>query len=232
MDKNYYDMYNKVEKGEVNKIPDFKNNNNISAFYNGVRRASNIIDDESPKVEWIIEKILDNRKSKFVIFSHYINMGIKPIMAELDKKKISYMSVTGSMNIQNRKEAVELYNSGKIKILFISKAGSEGLDLKNTNYIIILESSWNENEIEQIIGRGIRYKSHIDLHKSKQKVSVYQLYCVKPKEYENLDIIVKNYLLDYKDEILSVDIYLRNYAKIKQIKIEDFYKAIRKIIKN
>ena len=59
MDKNYYNMYNKVEKGEVNKIPDFKNNNNISAFYNGVRRASNIIDDESPKVEWIIEKILD-----------------------------------------------------------------------------------------------------------------------------------------------------------------------------
>ena len=140
-------------------------------------------------------------------------------MAELDKKKISYMSVTGSMNMQNRKEAVELYNSGKIKILFISKAGSEGLDLKNTNYIIILESSWNENEIEQIIGRGIRYKSHIGLKKSKQKVSVYQLYCVKPKEYENLDMIVKNYLLDYKDDILSVDIYLRNYAKIKQIKI-------------
>ena len=232
MDKNYYDMYNKVEKGEVNKIPDFKNNNNISAFYNGVRRASNIIDEESPKVDWIIEKILENRKSKFVIFSHYINMGIKPIMKELEKKKIDYMSVTGSMNMENRKEAVELYNSGKIKILFISKAGSEGLDLKNTNYIIILESSWNENEIEQIIGRGVRYKSHIGLSKSKQKVSVYQLYCVKPNEYKNLDIIVKNYLLDYKDDILSVDIYLRNYAKIKQIKIEDFYKSIRIIINN
>jgi superfamily II DNA or RNA helicase len=230
MDKNYYDMYNKVEKGEVKKIPDFKNSNNIGAFYNGVRRASNIIDEESPKVDWIIEKILDNPKSKFVIFSHYINMGIKPIITELDKKKISHMSVTGNMNIDNRKEAVDLYNSGKIKILFISKAGSEGLDLKNTTYIIILESSWNENEIEQIIGRGVRYKSHTGLSKSKQKVSVFQLYCVKPNEYENLDTITKNYLLDYKNDILSVDIYLRNYAKIKQIKIEHFYKAIRKII--
>ena len=230
MDKKYYDMYEKVEKGEVNKIPDFKNNNNISAFYNGVRRASNIIDDESPKVEWIIEKILENNKAKFVIFSHYINMGIKPIMLELNKKKINYMSITGEMNIKNRKEAVELYNSGEIKILFISKAGSEGLDLKNTTYIIILESSWNENEIEQIIGRGVRFKSHIALKKSKQKVSVYQLYCVKPNEYENLDIITKNYLLDYKNEILSVDLYLRNYAKIKQIKIEAFYKSIRKIL--
>ena len=33
--------------------------------------------------------------------------------------------------------------------------------ITNENYIIILESSWNENEIEQIIGRGVRYKSHI-----------------------------------------------------------------------
>ena len=230
MDQNYYEMYNKVEKGEVKKIPDFKNSNNISAFYNGVRRASNIIDEESPKVDWIVEKILENPKSKFVIFSHYINMGIKPIIKELDKKKKEHMSITGNMNMEKRKEAVDLYNSGKIKILFISKAGSEGIDLKNTTYIIILEPSWNENEIEQIIGRGVRYKSHSSLKQSKQKVSIYQLYCVKPEEYENLDIITKNYLLDYKEDILSVDLYLRNYAKIKQIKIEDFYKSIRKII--
>ena len=43
-------------------------------------------------------------------------------------------------------------------------------------------------------------------------------------------MITQNYLLDYKNEILSVDLYLRNYAKIKQIKIEDFYKSIKKII--
>ena len=47
-------------------------------------------------------------------------MGIKPIMKYLDLKKIPYGYVTGDLSIQQRQKAVEDYNSGKSKILFIS----------------------------------------------------------------------------------------------------------------
>ena len=89
-----------------------------------------------------------------------------------------------------------------------------------------MEPSWNENSIEQIIGRGVRYKSHENLPKYKQNVTIYKLYCIKPKEYKNINNITNNYLLEYKDEMLSVDIYLRNYSWLKQQEIISFFNLL------
>ena len=227
MPPEYLKIYNKIEKGEAAKIPAFRDKN-IQVFYNGVRRASNVINSLSPKNEWILQKILMNKPSKFLIFSHFLEMGIIPVMKRLDEHDMKYLSVTGDMTIQQRKHAVDEYNSGNVNILFISKAGSEGLDLKNTTYIILMDPSWNENEIEQIIGRGVRYKSHHALATTKRKVIIYKLYCIKPIEYKNLEIINKNNLLEYKDEILSIDFYLKNYSKLKQQDINSFYDLIQK----
>lgn len=227
MDEQYLKSYEQVETGEVKRIPDFKDKN-IQVFYNGIRRASNILDKKSPKVDWIIDKIKSEPKAKYIIFSHFINMGIKPVMKYLDEKNISYGYVTGDLSIEERQKAVEEYNNNKIRILFISKAGSEGLDLKNTTYIIIMESSWNLNSIEQIIGRGVRYKSHENLPPSKRKVTIYKLILVKPDEYDHINKITDNYLLEYKNQMLSVDLYLRNYAWLKQQEIIKFYKILQK----
>jgi superfamily II DNA or RNA helicase len=228
MDEKYMKLYNNIENGEASKVPDF-NGKNLQVFYNGVRRASNIIDSKSPKIEWILEKINDHPNAKFVIFSHFINMGIKPIMKKLDKLNINYEHITGDLPGNKRGEAVNNYNSNKIKILFISKAGSEGLDLKNTTYIIIMESGWNENSIEQIIGRGVRYKSHENLSESKKHVTIYKLFSVKPYEYKHITKITNNYLLEFKNNILSVDLYLRNFSWIKQQEITSFYKVLQKL---
>ena len=237
MEKTYLQTYERIEKGHENKIEDFRNKN-IHVFYNGLRRASNIIEKKSPKVEWIQNKIKEhinkttNTKSldaKFVIYSNFINMGIVPVMRWLDSQKISFEHVTGDLSIEQRNKSVTKYNNDEIQILFISKAGSEGLDLKNTRYIIIMESTWNENSIEQIIGRGVRYKSHFTLPKSKQNVTVYRLYCIKPNEYKGIKKIVSNNLLELNNNnMLSVDLYLRNYSLLKQLELDKFLKLIIK----
>ena len=228
MDEKYLKLYEEVESGEVKRIPAFKDKN-INVFYNGLRRASNILDKKSPKVDWVINKIESEPNAKYVIFSHFINMGIKPIMKYLDSKKISYGSVTGDLSIEERQRAVESYNSAKSKILFISKSGSEGLDLKNTTYLIILESAWNLGSMEQVQGRAIRYKSHDTMPESKKTVTVYKLLLVKPDEYKHINKITDNYLLEYKNNMLSVDLYLRNYAWLKQQEIIKFYKILLKL---
>lgn len=227
MPKTYLKIYETIESGQTSKIPDFSGKN-LHVFYNGLRRASNIIDKISPKVDWIITKIKSEKKSKFVIFSHFINMGIKPIMQWLDEHNIKYASVTGKLTSLKRQDAVDNYNKNIVNILFISKAGSEGLDLKNTNNIIIMESSWNENTIEQIIGRGVRYKSHESLAVKYRHVNIYKLYCVKPLEYKIINKITSKHLLEYKNNMLSVDLYLRNYAWLKQQEIISFYDLLTK----
>lgn len=227
MDKQYLQIYEGIEQGQENKIDDFRGKN-LHVFYNGLRRASNIIEKKSPKVEWIKNKINSDINSKYVIFSHFINMGIVPVMKWLNKKKISYAHVTGDLSIDERNIAVESYNADKIKILFISKAGSEGLDLKNTRNIIIMESAWNENSIEQIIGRGVRYKSHEQLPKSKHNVTIYKLYSIKPTEYKHINKITSNHLLEFgpSNSMMSVDLYLRNYSWLKQQKLNKFEKEL------
>ena len=228
MDSNYLKSYEDIENGKVSQIPDFSGKN-INVFYNGVRRASNIIEKKSPKIDWIKKKITENIKSKFVIFSHFINMGIKPIMKVLDKYNVKYTHITGDLSINKRQEAVDDYNNNEVTVLFISKAGSEGLDLKNTSYIIILEPAWNENSIEQIIGRGVRYKSHESMPLSKRNVIIYKLYLIKPIEYNNLNKIISNNYLEYKDKILSVDLYLRNFSWLKQQELISFFKLLQKL---
>ena len=228
MESSYLKIYEAIEQGHEHKIPDFKGKN-IHVFYNGLRRASNIIEKKSPKVDWIKEQISNDPDSKYVIFSHFINMGIVPVMSWLNKVKIPYAHVTGDLNIEERGNAVKKYNEDEIKILFISKAGSEGLDLKNTRYIIIMESAWNENSIEQIIGRGVRYKSHESLSKSKRNVSVFKLYAIKPIEYKYLNKITSKHLLELNsDSMMSVDLYLRNYSWLKQQELNKFEKELIK----
>jgi superfamily II DNA or RNA helicase len=227
MDEKYFKLYEEIENGEVQRIPAFKDKN-INVFYNGLRRASNILDKKSPKVDWIINKFESEPKAKYVIFSHFINMGIKPIMKYLDSKKIPYASITGDLTIEKRQKAVEKYNNDEIKILFITKSGGEGLDLKNTTYLIIMESSWNLGSLEQVQGRAVRYKSHEDLPNSKKVVTIYKLYLVKPDEYKHINKITDNYLLDYKNNMLSVDLYLRSYSHLKQMEIIQFYKLLQK----
>jgi len=224
MSSSYYKTYQEIEDGEVSKIPAFQDKN-IQVFYNGLRRISNVIENKSKKVDWIVNKIESNLKSKFLIFSHFLNMGIVPIMNWLKKNKIKFANITGDLSIKQRNEALEKYNNDEIRILFITKAGSEGLNLKNTNFIIIMEPSWNLNSIEQIIGRGVRYRSHSI---SNKLVKIYKLYSLKPDELLNIKDITDKNLLENNGNMLSVDLYLRNYSYIKQQKIDKFISLLYK----
>ena len=64
-------------------------------------------------------------------------------------------------------------NGSKVKVIIISKAGSEGLDFKAIRQIHILEPWFNMNRIEQIIGRGVRNLSHCALPFKKRNVQIY-----------------------------------------------------------
>jgi SNF2 family DNA or RNA helicase len=165
--------YNKVQ----NKESKMFKGANYEVFYNGLRRAVNSIKKEhSPKVDFIIDTIVEglqkNPRNKALVFSHFIESGMKLVTKRLDQLKIPYAHIDGSMTKKKRQEAVQLYNENMIKVLLISKAGGEGLDLKGTRQIFIMEPAWNSTTVEQVIGRGVRYRSHAHLPQSERKVHI------------------------------------------------------------
>jgi hypothetical protein len=86
----------------------------------------------------------------------------------------------------------------KVKVILISKAGSEGIDFKFIRQVHILEPWYNMNRIEQIIGRGVRNFSHKDL----------------PFEKRNVQIFMYGTILgDNKEE--AADLYVFRVAEVK-----------------
>jgi len=141
------------------------------------------------------EKSLFKNKTKppYKIHGH----NAKYIMITGDKKlspnnKLELKAATDSDNT----------NGEKVKVIIISKAGSEGLDFQNIRQVHILEPWYNLNRADQIIGRGVRNKSHCLLPFNKRTVEVY-LYA---SELDN-------------DTAEAIDMYMYRIAENKAIKI-------------
>ena len=60
-----------------------------------------------------------------------------------------------------------------IKILMITASGAEGISLKNTRYVHIIEPYWHPVRTEQVIGRARRICSHQDLPPELRTVNVF-----------------------------------------------------------
>ena len=145
----------------------------FNAFLNATRQISNTYGGKTntPKLKKVLEFIKKNPKPA-IVYSNWLENGIEPLSKMLDEAKISSLKFTGGMTDVKKQTVVENYNDGQIDVLLLSSSGGEGLDLKKTRQIHILEPHWNDAKISQVIGRGIRYKSHEDLPAAKRQVTV------------------------------------------------------------
>ena len=161
----------------------------VSQFYHKLRVSINALEgEESPKINWImdfLEKEIEAGR-KTIVFSNWKKAGMNILRKRLDalNMKNLYAYVTGDVPKEIRELIKLKYNANKIKVLLITRAGGEGLDLHETRNIIIMESNWNPSIDAQIIGRGIRYKSHINLPPEEQNVRIYRLMLQKPEGWE------------------------------------------------
>ena len=64
-----------------------------------------------------------------------------------------------------------------MRIVFITKSGSEGISFKAIRQVHIIEPFWQQTRETQVIGRAVRFKSHDDLDPSKRNVFVYRYLC-------------------------------------------------------
>ena len=218
MDDDYYKEYKLIEELKApSAIVDILHLAEKNVFLHNLRKAVNTIDKvRTPKVDWVVDFLKREYEAgrKTIVFSNWKMAGMNLIRERLDKLteegyKNMYAYISGNVSPNVRRIIKKRYNQDKIKTLLITRAGGEGLNLKKTRNVIILESNWNPSIDEQVIGRAIRYKSHEDLPPEERNVRVYKLLLKKP-----------TWSTDNKP---SVDDMLYKMSQEKKVVI-DFYK--------
>ncbi|EFJ45403.1 hypothetical protein VOLCADRAFT_94231 [Volvox carteri f. nagariensis] len=75
------------------------------------------------------------------------------------------------------------------RVMIITASGAEGISLKNVRQVHMLESFWNHNRLDQVIGRAVRAKSHVALPPEERHVDVY-LYLVNLTDTQRHDRVI------------------------------------------
>jgi hypothetical protein len=97
-----------------------------------------------------------------------------------EEKEIIRHIYNGEWDRIDKSQSIPLYkmaNNNKmgeiIKVFMITSSGSEGINLKNTRYVHIMEPYWHPVRMEQVIGRARRICSHNELPERLQTVEVF-----------------------------------------------------------
>jgi hypothetical protein len=109
-----------------------------------------------------------------------------------------------------------------IKLIMITQSGSEGISLKHVRQVHILEPYWNEVRIDQVIGRAVRARSHIDLKSDEQNVQIYRYVATFTKEQLKSSFTIQN-----QDGGLTSDEYIYNVAERKANILGDILKNVK-----
>jgi superfamily II DNA or RNA helicase len=228
------DLKNKYTLAEDMKVFQEKYNNNFNEFLEKEKKKSSLFQEMSKcsnKMLCIIFHIFLS-KGPVIVYSNYVLMeGLEVFKVYLkyfgfnyylDKKTndyFRYAEIRGEVSGEkiDREDAIKKFNlkdnvyGKEIKIILISPAGAEGLNLFSVRQVHIMEPYWNEARIEQMIGRGIRQCSHKYLPIEERHVDVYRYKSVRKNGKE------------------TTDQYIEFVARNKASYIESFLEATKEV---
>lgn len=232
MDDDQLDTYKAVEgsipsplryKLRHNLPPSKAEAASLNSFYTGVRQVANTPQPFSmaakrtgAKIRTAVDNLLkeyekDKKGFRALVYSNFLEAGVLPYAKLLDDAEIPYAIFDGSLTPKQKKAIVDGYNNGSIPVILGTGSASEGLDLKGTTLIQVLEPHFNNSRIEQVIGRGIRYKSHSHLPQEKRKVKVQRYLSTVPSKTSFMDWLFRR----TPKQSTSIDQYLKSRSEEK-----------------
>jgi len=139
-----------------------------------------------------------------------------------------YTEFHGEIDKDVRKKNLSNFNlkeniDGKIiKIILISPAGSEGINLKNVRQVHVMDPYWNETRITQLIGRALRMCSHGDLPMDERKVDIFRYHAIRDIQSKiskdatdqeiyklaiNKQIVIESFLQTIKESAIDCELF-------------------------
>lgn len=237
MDPHQYKLYLEAEKETIAKDDSAKNalkkgkessSSTLNTFLNKTRSLSNtVVEFESTirasrKFKNVLQTIETENRFPVVVYSFFLDSGVLAFKDFIGDKYVT-QHIVGGTNSAHVQQVVQQYNDyykvapdqRKVEVLLISGAAGFGLDLKCTAAIHILEPAWNKSNIDQVIGRGVRYKSHEALPQEQRFVNVYHWLSVIPR-----------HLFQVGKSRPSADEYLYNMSIMKDALNVKFHKFL------
>lgn len=132
--------------------------------------------------------------------------GKKPRYIILSRKQ--ELSPNNDFEIEKAKSK-ENADGSIIKVIIVSKIGTEGIDFKRIREVHIMEPWYNLNRAEQIIGRAVRTCSHVDLPKSQRNVTIYFHANTCGDEEESIDLRTYRISENKQKRIIQVENVLK-----------------------
>lgn len=181
----------------------------------------------SPKIKTVIDSV-KNAEGIVLIYSKYIYSGLIPIALALEEIGLNrykdtnllskdgmkqtnmgnYTILSGNTKLTHSSDKIiqtcrsfENKDGNLVKVILISEVATEGVDFKNVREIHIVEPWYNLSKIEQIIGRGVRNNSHVNLDKLKRNVTIFQHANLLPKKTNKESVDFRTYRIAEKKQL-------------------------------
>ena len=180
----------------------------------------------------------ENAKWKFVFYAGNEDQEIRDIYRKIINSEWDKLGTDCEKLVKQLKGNYKDNNYGEvIKMMMTTKTGSEGLDLKEIRYIHIMEPYWQHVLIDQVIGRGVRNKSHLALPEKDRNVEVFiYMSTITPnlvRKISYIDVRNDTYkysnpaLSDKVNKVVSSDEYLYLTSERKRLVINEFQRLMK-----
>ena len=180
--------------------------------------------------EWdIIENGRDKGKPKFVLYTGTEGVEEKEIIRNIYNS--SWNAIPSNIATKLQRHFENNYLGDVIKIFMITSSGAEGINLKNTRYVHIVEPYWHMVRIEQVIGRARRICSHQDLPEQLRTVKVFLYLSIlseqQKKSEKNIELRIRDVSRIDGETPVTTDESLFETATIKDKNNKLFLKAVK-----
>jgi len=148
---------------------------------------------KTPKVKRLLDDVEAHLKKtpdgKVVVYSNLIRGGVDVLSAGLKDRKLQHATFVGKgtevaggkITSKSRTEGIEAFQKGTKKVLVLSGAGAEGLDLPNATGFYALDGHFNPERVLQAEGRVRRLGGQSHRVPEARKVEVRRYRNVAPK---------------------------------------------------
>ena len=128
-----------------------------------------------PKKYIEIDKLLRLKREQTVIYSNYKKNGVESLAFFLEMRGHGsiFKRLTPEMTSKEMQDTIGSYNRGETNVLILDPEVIEGVSLNGTRVLHVLEPPLNVTQLDQVIGRTVRYHSHHHLPKQERHVDVY-----------------------------------------------------------
>ncbi len=173
------------------------------------------------------QKLDSHPAAKTIAFSSFPRAGLDPLAAQLRAEGIPHGIFDGSLGDQERKDLVDRFNQGKIRVALLGPAASEGISLKGAQLFQQLDGHFNNARLVQAMARGIRYDSHTGLPPELRNMTIQRFYAHVPMGIR--DRLMTRLGFDRSQRTETVDHYLHDLAGAKDTKTKPLVDFLRDV---